>query len=227
MSRRALKVPAHVVIRILIENRRRGLGLSKSDLARRLGYRNIAKGLRRLHQVCDGRFEHAEGLLRALPEALELDSLVVEAAIAETLEQLRRTRDEAWRATFVPHAVILTERKTPEPIYVAAIIGVHRILRIDFNLATDRSTFVHQTLASIRARVRRWNRDANPNMPLGSYQLPAFGRVTGFVINYEPERAVRFDLNGRALEVLPRSYRTADAQLRTRGGQFQAADLPA
>lgn len=212
-------------IRILIETRRRALGLSKSDLVRRLGYRNIDKGLRRLHLVCDGRFEHAEGLLRALPDALELDPVVAEAAVAETLEQLQRARDAVWRATFVPHAAILTERTRPEPIFVAAVIGVHRILRIDFDLNADRSTFVHQALVGIRARVRRWNRDSIPNMPLGNYQLPAFGHVTGFVINYEPERAVRFDFDGAAREVLPRSYRIGEAWLRPMGSQFQAADL--
>jgi hypothetical protein len=108
-----------LAIRILIEDRRRSLGLTKSELTRRLGYRNLDKGLRRLDQVCDGRFEHAEGLLKALPEALELDGVVVETAIAETLNQLQQTRDQAWRTAFIPHAIILTERTKPEPIFVA------------------------------------------------------------------------------------------------------------
>ena len=29
-----------------------------------------------------------------------------------------------------------------------------------------------------------------------------FGAPTGFVINYDPDRAVRYDLEGRALEIL-------------------------
>lgn len=174
---------------------------------KRDGYRNLAKGRRRLEQVCAGCFEHAEGLLRALPDALELDAAMVEAAIAETLDQQRRARDAAWRAAFVPHAIILTEKAIPEPIFVAAVIGVDRILRIDFDLTAARSTFVRQALAGIRARTFRWNRNADPTMPLDRYQLPAFGHVTGFVINYTADRAVGFDLDGRAQEMLPRSYR--------------------
>lgn len=200
-------------IRTFIDAQRKSLGLSRSDLARRLGYRNIAKGLRRLDQVCVGCFDHAEGLLGALPDALEVDPVVVETAVAETLDQQRRARDATWRAAFVPHAIILTERTIPEPICVAAIIGVDRILRIDFDLTAERSTFVHQAINGIRARVVRWNRNAVPNMPLGSYHLPAFGHVTGFVINYTADRAVRFDLDGRALAILARVYRIGEARL--------------
>ena len=200
-------------IRILICTRQKALGLSKTALAQRLGYRNKAKGIRRLDQVCDGQINQTDALIRALPEALEVEPAVVDAAITETEEQLRQAREQAWLASFVPHAVILTERTTPEPIFVAAVIGVDRILRIDFDLSAERATFVHQAINGIRARVIRWNRIADPTMPLGSYLLPAFGKPTGFVINYEPDRAVRFDLDGRAVAILRRAVRIGNAKL--------------
>jgi hypothetical protein len=107
---------------------------------------------------------------------------------------------------FLPHAIILTERKRPEPIFVAAIIGVDRILRIDFDLSVPQASFVAQALAGLRARVRSWNRNADPAMLLESYQLPAFGRPKGFVINYDTVRAVRFDLTGKAQALLPKAH---------------------
>src|ERR1700730_618424 len=39
-------------------------------------------------------------------------------------------RDKIWRENFRPHAIILTERTVPSPIFVAAMIGVENLLRI-------------------------------------------------------------------------------------------------
>ena len=43
---------------------------------------------------------------------------------------------------FQPHAVILTERTGPQPIFVAAIIGVERLLRVDFDLDGERESYI-------------------------------------------------------------------------------------
>jgi hypothetical protein len=42
-------------------------------------------------------------------------------------------RDKIWRENFRPHAIILTERKVPSPIFVVAMIGVEKLLRIDLD----------------------------------------------------------------------------------------------
>jgi len=39
-------------------------------------------------------------------------------------KQEAEARDKIWRENFRPHAIILTERTVPSPIFVAAIIGV-------------------------------------------------------------------------------------------------------
>ena len=190
-------------IRVLIETSKKALGLSTSDLVRRLGYRNIPKGLRRLEQVCTGDLKGRDDLIRALPDALEVDRDVVEVAIRETEERLREVHQQAWRASFFPHAIILTERTIPSPIFVAAVIGIDRILRIDFDLAAGRSSYVKQALNGIRARVIRWNRHADHTMALGHYSLPAYGNVTGFMIHYALQRSVSFGLKGTAREMMP------------------------
>jgi len=110
----------------------------------------------------------------------------------------------ARRITFKPHAIILTERSRPEPFFVAAFIGVDRILRVDFDLTAGRASFVHQALNGIRLKLA---------FKSGSDALPAYGRPTGVIVNYTPDRAVRFDLEGNALEILPRAYRAVDVQL--------------
>src|SRR5271165_5689409 len=79
---------------------------------------------------------------------------------------------------FRPHAIIATDRSVPSPIFVAALVGVEKILRIDFDTSLPEETFVHQTLAQIPE------------------QTIAFGRPIGVTINYAADRAVRYDLKG-------------------------------
>jgi hypothetical protein len=43
--------------------------------------------------------------------------------------------------------------------------------------------------------------------------VPAFGRPVGFVINYSPDKAVRFDLNGQPIAILDEAVRPGTAVL--------------
>ena len=142
MSTTSSFISEPLAIESLIVDRSRVLDLSRPDLMRRAGYKNIAKGLRRLDELLAGDLDKTRGLIRALPAALDVPPEVVEHAIEETRRRIaeaqeaaRQAREAAWRAAFRPHAIILTERTVPQPIFVAAIIGVERLLRMDFNLA--------------------------------------------------------------------------------------------
>ena len=54
-----------------VPHRSRVLDLSRPDLMRRAGYKNIAKGLRRLDELLAGDLDKTRGLIRALPAALD------------------------------------------------------------------------------------------------------------------------------------------------------------
>lgn len=41
-------------------------------------------------------------------------------------------------------------------------------------------------------------------------ELPGYGRIEGFVINYSPDETVRYDLEGSALESLPKAAHVGD-----------------
>ena len=75
----------------------------------------------------------------------------------ETGRQLRLADDNAYRAAFEPHAVILTERLIPQPIFVAAFIGPARLLRIDFDVALPPATFVTQALDGLHQKLLEFN----------------------------------------------------------------------
>ena len=36
--------------------------------------------------------------------------------------------------------------------------------------------------------------------------IPGFGRPVGVVVNYSPDRAIKFDFSGYALELLPQAH---------------------
>jgi hypothetical protein len=55
----------------------------------------------------------------------------------------RRQAEQAgmdWRENFQAHAIILTERTRPAPVFVAAIIGAERLLRVNFDLDGERES---------------------------------------------------------------------------------------
>jgi hypothetical protein len=158
---------------------------------KRLGYKNIAKGIRRIDALCDGDLEGTKQFLDVLPQALETSAETVKRALEQTVRELElaekqeaEARDKIWRENFRPHGVILTEKTVPSPIFVAAMIGVEKLLRIDLDATQGPVSFVRQVL---------------DRLPEG---VPAFGKPVGFVINYSPNQAVRFDPNGQPIAIL-------------------------
>ena len=124
-------------IQALISSRCSELGLRPVEVVRRCGYKNVSKGLRRLEDIFRGCFAGTDTLIRGLPVALEVSVDVVKRAVENTQRQLLDAEEAAWREAFRPHAVILTERERPQPLFVAAFIGVDRLLRVHLDPADE------------------------------------------------------------------------------------------
>jgi len=167
----AVTRPSSLPIDELISSRSNELGIGPVDVVRRCGYKNIAKGLRRLEDLRRGDIQRARALISGLPRALGVPVEVVEKAVEDTARQLLDA-DEAWRASFKPHAIILTDRKIPQPIFVTAMIGVGELLRIDFPLLASSQMYPDLAIDGIRNKLARWNHEFNPRKGLDSYQLP-------------------------------------------------------
>ena len=56
-------------------------------------------------------------------------------------------------------------------------------------------------------------------------RVPAFGKPIGFVINYSPDKAVRFDPNGLPIAMLDKAVRPGTAALRLGGRPIPAEAL--
>ena len=146
-----------------------------------------------------GYFKGNEALIQALPMALQVEADVVKEAAEATQRLLHEAKEGAWRAAFRPHAVILTDKQRPEPIFVAAVIGVDRLLRVDLDPTEGPLTYIDQALKGVRQKLARWNSSVEVSaVGLGDLPLPTFGRPVGVIVNYAPDRAARYDLSGHA-----------------------------
>ena len=177
---------------LLIHQRMQELGIGRGELARRLGYANIAKGCRRIDQICGGHLDMAGNLRIELARGLKVDIEVIDKAIESTRAVQVVAEDKAYRESFKPHAVILTEYKIPTQITFCAMTGGsrHRIIR--FKEGSSPKTYAAQA------------REALPNV------VPFFGRPTGYVLNHTPDFALRFSKEGILVERLDRAFRVGN-----------------
>ena len=72
---------SNLAIATLIQTRMTELGLSRGEFTKRLGYKNIAKGIRRIDALCDGDLEGTKHFLDVLPQALETSAETVKIAL--------------------------------------------------------------------------------------------------------------------------------------------------
>ena len=104
-----------------------------------------------------GRHRRTKQVFDGLPQALETSAETVTLALDQTVHKIElaekreaEARDKIWRENFCPHAIILTERTVPSPIFAAAIIGVEKLLRIDLDLTQRLVSFVRQCSIAFR-----------------------------------------------------------------------------
>jgi hypothetical protein len=205
---------SNLPIALLIRNRMQSLGITSGQLAARCGYVNIGKGLRRLDNLCKADWSGNEYLIQSLPHALEITPEELEASIAETQRSIEEAAEAAYRAAFVPHAIILTERKRPSSIMTAIWLGV--TLRLPLDEQAGIVTFPAQAIKGIEQQLEKYNSRG---------EIPTLGKPTGFIVNYSPDKAVQFDLTGNPLSAFDRSHRSGEASLSISGRKLTSDEL--
>jgi hypothetical protein len=191
---------SHLPIHELILTRLKELGTRRSGLARRCGFKNLEKGMRRLAAVCAGDLESTSAamVIKALPAALEVSEDVVAVAVRETAashDERRRLAaaeaDAAWRGSFKPHAYLCGTEARPSSITMYCVTGgPDQWLNIPLDGSQPAVTFAAQALGVVRR---------TPTVPF-------FGPTTGFIVNYTPDHAVRFGLEGNPVEDFSRAH---------------------
>ena len=148
-----------------------------------------------------------------VPEPVVVEAVAATNAViieldrqAQVAEQLAHEAAEArWRGSFRPHGVIDTESKCASQIVICGLTGgIGRWLVVPLDSSKAPLTFVGQVLDALPEKLRNGG-------------VPFFGRAQGFFVNYGPDRSVRFNLFGEALEILPRAYRPGEIELNIGG----------
>src|SRR5215472_15306289 len=127
---------SYPVSRFLV-HRARELDITRGDLARRLGYRDLGDAHKALADVLKTGAVPAH-MRKHLADALELDQAVMDSVMESTARQ----RQDEWRARllakekehmarFQPHLRTETARTIPEPIFVAALLGTARFRLVE------------------------------------------------------------------------------------------------
>jgi hypothetical protein len=206
--------PELLAIEVLILNRCKTLGLSRSDLVRRAGFKNVAKGLRRLDELCAGELKTTVSLIVGLPVALQLPTDVITDTIRETVQQIdeanriaEEQRQVAWRKSFRPCSYLLGTETRPSQITIFGMTGgSERWLKIPLDLSRPAVTYASQAFAVVRN---------TPNVQF-------FGKTTGFIVNFSPDCAVRFDLKGRPVEAFEHAYSPGQVSISIGGKEISA-----
>lgn len=200
------KIKFDSVIGRKAEECRIGLGLSRPDFVRLLGYENVGSGCRKYQAFLDGRVDH-QFIVENLSRVCEETNDVVQSWLSETKGNMKKAtaaeeqkQFEIYIRRFRPYGVIETECRIPSPIFVAAFSGSPSWKLVKFDFEADTS-FVQQVRDIIPSRLG----------PQGD--ILAFGKPTGIIINLTPFYARRYDLDGLFLEELDQAFRVGTATM--------------
>jgi hypothetical protein len=209
--------------RFILE-RSRALAITRSDLVRRLGYRDIGSGHRAVSELL------LTGVMprhvaKHLANALDIEDALVESATLQKCDEARRRRIEGERAyltSFRPHLQVQTERSVPSPIFVAALLTVDR-LRI-VALADEAVTVNDETRDQIikTTTAEHWRENGG--------HVPAFGEITGYVLvliaGYGGfDFALPFSITGDRAGAMQKVERLGQATLGTRRGDVSLTGM--
>jgi hypothetical protein len=205
----------YAISRLVLE-RAKSLGLSRTELVRRLGYGNLNGGHAVLTELLMTGTQ-SPIIAPRLAEALDVDpDLLDQVSVATARQQHDEARaqilerERAYRAAFRPHLQIQTERKVPSPIFLAALMGTARLRLI--SLSDD--TFAADSDArdrAIKAVILQHYRDH-------SGRVPAFGAITGYVLvllaGYDGlDFGLPFDEHGERIDSMCAVRRLPEAML--------------
>ena len=186
----------------------------KLNIVKKLGYKNLNRGLRRLDTLIQTG-QCPDSLRKKLPTALGLDPLVIQKAYEQTLNQLeeqeekaRRDREEYERRTFRPHIWVKHEREYPPvgSICQVAFLGIHnwKVITLPEDIAGLQWS---EQFKALREKIREHQSQENVDTNI-------FRKVIGYIYRKTYDKSFLFSTNGNFLEVYRPKVRKPEVYLK-------------
>jgi hypothetical protein len=219
---------AYAIGRFILD-RARTLGLSRTDLVHRLGYRDLAGGHRVLNGILlSGIVPTTFGLPNKLACALEVDGRLLITVIEATQWQRRDesrahvlAREAAYRALFRPHLRAETSRSRPEPLFIATLIGTARLRHVPLPDQAWQLDAEHRDALVKRAILDHHHTQHG--------RIISFGEIVGYILvtlpGYLVDFGIPFDLNGDCAGPMCSVQRLSEATLGTKQGNTRLTGL--
>ncbi|WP_159299800.1 hypothetical protein [Spiribacter sp. SSL99] len=189
-------MPEQTPLEQLVRDRMAALRRARGDIGQRLSPSNPSKALRRLDAFAATGALPEDNLCERLAGALGLPVTDIADAARATRKAIEAQAEADYRARFEPHAIWTTARSQPSSTAMAGFINAPARLRLPFPSGLPTEGYV------------AYCQDQAPS------GIPLYGPVTGFIINYTPDHARRYDLEGQPLETLQSAFRVGSALTR-------------
>jgi hypothetical protein len=210
-----------------ILDRVRALGLSRTELVRRLGYRRIGNGHKALAELLTTGTVPPQ-IAKHLADALQVDAALVAAVMAATAQQQRDeasrralSREDAYRTAFQPHLRCETERDVPEPLFVAALLTSARLRLVPVYPETWR-VGADERDRQLKAAIQKHYNDHRG-------YVPSFGAIVGYtavvLAGYRLDLGLSYDVDGDPMGPLQPVERLHEAALGIKRGDSRLTGL--
>ena len=173
----------------------------KLNIVKKLGYKNLNKGFRRLDNLIQTG-QCPDSLRKKLPTALGLEPSVIQKAYEQTLNQLeeqeekaRRDREEYERRTFRPHIWVKHEREYPPggSICQVAFLGIHnwKVITLPEDIAGLQWS---EQCKTVREKIREHQSQEYVDTSI-------FRKVIGYIYRKTYDKSFLFSTNGNLLGI--------------------------
>jgi len=186
----------------------------KLNIVKKLGYKNLNKGFRRLDNLIQTG-QCPDSLRKKLPTALGLEPSVIQKAYELTLNQLaeeeekaRRDRESYERRMFQPHLWIKHEREYPPvgSICIVGFLGIENWKVI--TLPEDISGLQwSEQLKALREKIREHQSQEYVDTSI-------FRKVIGYIYRKTYDKSFLFSTNGNFLEIYSPKVRKPEIYLK-------------
>ena len=179
---------------VLLETIRQHSGLSKPDFIRKLGYRNVTKGLRKYDQALQSG-KVSKPLIQTIGRIFQVPSNVFDEAVRDAhsvkgmedlAEKLRIEIEQ--RKQFRPFLWILTRKQSSSVITSMVTNGRRKIMLPAAVLLADREKALEDVRQIILIDFKR--REGN---------FPPLGNIVGYRFVRSYDESLVFDVNGKLL----------------------------